>query len=395
MTKENKDYFYRFGYKYFGPLLEDFCYWLLEDLCKNNIQKVYFLSRDGYIIKQVFDIINKNSDIKSYYFYASRRSITVPSFCDYNNVYEIFSRLTLPDKIKLESLIKRMGLEEYNLDFFLKKYDLKKSQEYSLEAMKNDNNFNNFFLEIFPYIKENSIVEKNNIMEYSKKNDFFGKVAIVDIGWNGTMQISLENLFEKNKIFGYYMGLNPNGAYKKEKYSNRYKGFICDHKHNQRDYKKISNFISIFEFLFLAQHGSVKRFINNNIEFYDYEYENSVENEIVKQIQKGAINYIENIGSKRDYNYNSIKKNLNKIFKVFLYPSLTTAKKFGRIKFLDDELGYIANPNSITYYIYNIKELKKDYINSGWRIGFMKSLFKIVLPYFHINSLLRKFFNKE
>ena len=143
----------------------------------------------------------------------------------------------------------------------------------------------NFLLTFFQYIKENSIIERRNILQYSVKEDFSGKVAIVDIGWNGTMQMSLHELFEENQIFGYYVALNPNGIYKTEKNNERYKGFICDHNHNYGDYKKLHNFIDIFEFLFLAQHGSVKRFGNEIVEFYKYEYENCVEKEIVSQIQ--------------------------------------------------------------------------------------------------------------
>lgn len=398
MGETNNDkYFYHFGHKYFGPLLESFCHWLLNDLKNNNIKKVYFLSRDGYIIKKAFDIVNEDLNIKSYYFYASRRSITVPSFYNCKDIYEIFSKLTLPGEITLKSLIKRIGLEDYNLEEYIKKYNLKIDEKYPLKVIRSSKTFNEFFADILPYIKENSIIERRNILQYSVKEDFSGKVAIVDIGWNGTMQMSLHELFEENQIFGYYVALNPNGIYKTEKNNERYKGFICDHNHNYGDYKKLHNFIDIFEFLFLAQHGSVKRFGNEVVEFYKYEYENCVEKEIVSQIQNGALCYLENVIRDLNYNYNSIndKKNINKLFKFFLHPTLNDSKNFGNIKFLNDEFKYIAKPNKIKYYISNKQDLKNDYINSGWRIGFMKNLFKITLPYYHINFLLRKLFNKE
>ena len=46
---------------------------------KEHIDKVYFFSRDGYLMKQAFDLLYKeNTDIKTYYLEVSRRSLRVP-----------------------------------------------------------------------------------------------------------------------------------------------------------------------------------------------------------------------------------------------------------------------------------------------------------------------------
>ena len=103
MSEENTvelKYFHDFGYNKLGPLLLCFSNWIYNELNKNNINKVFFLARDGYIMKQAFDIVNKNPKIKSSYFYASRRSIIVPSLCKINKTDEVADNF-IADAIEL------------------------------------------------------------------------------------------------------------------------------------------------------------------------------------------------------------------------------------------------------------------------------------------------------
>lgn len=64
---------YQIGYEVFGPLLYGYTCWLINKLEENRIKKVFFFSRDGYIMQKAFNILKP--DFKNSYFYASRRSI--------------------------------------------------------------------------------------------------------------------------------------------------------------------------------------------------------------------------------------------------------------------------------------------------------------------------------
>lgn len=337
-------------------------------------------------MKESFDIINKNSKTESKYFYASRRASIVPSFSQCEDVNEIFTLMTLPDTILLKTFIKRVGLEDVNLEVILKKYNLQLEEKYTIAFMKENENFQSFMKEIFHLIVNNAIIERKNIEKYAKKNQFYGKVAIVDIGWNGTMQKSLMTIFN-NEIYGFYMGLIPDKKAIKNEF---FKGFIFDCMHDEEMYCKFHNFIDIFEFLFLAQHGSVKRFNDNSVEFYAYEYENYVEKKYVCKIQKGALDFIKKENVKKEK-----MEVINDLLSVFLNPTLEDAILWGNLLFMNNDINYIGKPKSIFYYIFHIRMLKQDFINSGWRIGFLKRLLKIKLPYFKINEILRKIFIKK
>jgi len=387
------DYYKKFGYQCFGPLLYAFSIWLKDDCNKRGIKKVFFLARDGFIMKQAFDNIN-DSDIKTEYLYASRRSIIVPSLWKLNTIDEIFEVIAFKKNIPLKSFIKKVGLDDYDISKLLIKYELELGKTYELESIKNDKNFKKFLEEIFPIIKDNSKREWEYFNNYANHMEFNGNVAIVDIGWYGTMQKSLYNIAENVNIHGYYMGLVPEKGYY---VSDTYHGFLFDKEKNKDLYDKFHYFINIFEFMFLAQHGSVKCFKNNEnyVDFYDYEYENKIEKDCARDIQQGAIEFIRDF---KDYENQEIICDIN--FSVFnllsltLKPTYCDAKRFGDILFDDDERTYIARPKSLFFYLVHLKQFIDDFKSSSWRIGFLKRLLKIKLPYLAINNFLRKVFLK-
>ncbi len=382
MNDSEKKYFEKFGYNYFGPLLLCYSNWLIKNLEENNIDKVYFLARDGYIMKQVFDIVN-NSKIKSYYFYASRRAVIVPYLWMIKNKEEIFKVIAFNKKITVQSFIKKVGLEDYDLTHILERYNYNLLTEINTEELES---FNDFFEEIFPLIKENSKKEWKSLNNYAKKNSFEGKIAIVDIGWNGTMQNAFQKLYKDYDFVGYYFGIVPFNHFNNLNLN----GYIFDKNKNIEFYHKMHYFINIFEFLFLAQHGSVKRYLENgkDVEFYKYEYENSIEKNIVQYIQKFAIKYVNDNKNAKLNDDRVIKRFIN----YFLRPSYKTAKLFGNLKFKDDEFKYIAKPDKKINYIKKPKKLLKDFLDSSWRIGFLKRVLMLPFPYYSFNNIVRKIY---
>ncbi len=254
ISKNNKytDYYSKFGYKCFGPMLFSFSKWLYNNCIDKKINKIYFLARDGYIFKQAFDLFNFK-DIKTEYFYASRRSIIVPSLCMIDNPLKIFDVITFSDSTKLKSLIKKVGLEDYDLNDIINKYNLDLDTEYKIEYLKND--CIDFLNEIFPIIIDNSKKELNNFNKYIESVSFNGNVAIVDIGWFGTMQLALQKIVNNTNIYGFYFGVYPYKEYGDTNIS----GFVFDHKNNNEVYEEFRNFIQVFEFMTLASLGSVKK----------------------------------------------------------------------------------------------------------------------------------------
>ncbi len=76
---KEKNIYYQYGFNSLGILLFSFSTWLKNNLANKKINKVFFLSRDGFLMKNVFDTIYKNDNIETHYLYVSRRSLNVPN----------------------------------------------------------------------------------------------------------------------------------------------------------------------------------------------------------------------------------------------------------------------------------------------------------------------------
>lgn len=64
-----------------GPILYFYVNWFLENAIKNNIKSLYFIARDGFVLKNIADIIieSKKLNLKTYYIYGSREAWQIPT----------------------------------------------------------------------------------------------------------------------------------------------------------------------------------------------------------------------------------------------------------------------------------------------------------------------------
>lgn len=72
----------QFAYEYISLYMVPYVDWAIHEAVKRGDQTVYFISRDGYHLKRIADVIvdKEHLPIKTKYIYASRRTWRVPSF---------------------------------------------------------------------------------------------------------------------------------------------------------------------------------------------------------------------------------------------------------------------------------------------------------------------------
>lgn len=71
-----KNAVYNIGFKYVAPMLTIFVEWILEQCTIRKCKKIYFLARDGYVLKKIADRIIKfrKLPLETVYFYGSRKA---------------------------------------------------------------------------------------------------------------------------------------------------------------------------------------------------------------------------------------------------------------------------------------------------------------------------------
>lgn len=372
------DYFENFGYKCLGPLLYGFSYWLKESIEKSKSYNIFFLAREGKIMKECFELINDNPNINTTYMYASRRSIMVPALNKMNN--KILDNIKYV-KINLDTLLKSIGLNPIKYKDLASKYNFKLEDSIYL----NDKNLESFIEEIKKDIYENSIEEEKCLKEYLNQINFKNKISIVDIGWFGSMQKYLNYLVSSNTtIYGYYLGLNVE--------ENNYKKSFLFSKNRNRKLKEQKDLYSpILEVFLTADHGSTEKFkiTNNEVKpiFYEYEYKNSKEFNYILSAQKNALEFIKDFneitfGVIRLDSYSAFKN----ISKLGINPSKEDIEYFSDFSLYDGKrIKLIQNSD-------NPKNIINDFFDSTWKVGYLKSAFKFNVKIF---KLINKIYYKK
>lgn len=369
------NYFYKAGYEILGPLLYGYCVWLNENLKKHDIKKVFFLARDGKIIKKAFDSLFP--DFNTCYMFASRRALTVPTLCLYEelkNPSYLIDIYFIPARLKMIELIKMIGLEDIDINHILKKYNFNLTDRINSDFISNDSKFKSFYNEIYPFIIENSKNEYKNMVKYLKEINFCGNVGIVDIGWNGNMQYAIENATKFSninaKIRGFYIGV----ACKSEKQEIQdMLGYLYQKNYNEEIEVYKEGYNAIFEFFFSSTDGSFKCYDDNDFEFYEYEYKNSKEKEYLEKIQEGAIDFVHDFSKSELSNIINIIPSISilNFNKLGNRPSDEDLNYFKKITFYENEKHNPLIANSRDSYIFHPKSFVKDYRDSYWRPGFL------------------------
>lgn len=400
----SSNFYYDFGYSNFGPLLYGFCLWLKENVQKNDIDNIYFLARDGYIIKKAYEKIFGEQD-NIYYLEASRRSLRVPYLSQKNSIDEMLEELPLPRQTNMIQIFDALGLE---LDMYsdkIKENGYSVERFYLREKVLKEEGFKNLISSIKDDIIANSISENEALKNYLKKNNFSRKNAIVDIGWGGSMQKYLRNIFntlpgyEDKELVGFYFGLTEK-AKGNLSLTNTANAYVFDN-YNYSSEELERSFVGLFESLFLEPKGSVKRYhINteNLVERYQYEYiddSGEVLDDVDKihNIQQGALGFIEEYMSTAISRYSKMDSEaaFKNLFSVGINPKLDQLEKLGSIVFFNNGFKeQLAKPDCILKYLISPMKFKKDFLNSQWKTGFLKGVIKLPLPYYEIFKLMRR-----
>lgn len=382
------------GFETLGPLLFGFCEWIHKTKIEKKIEKLFFLSRDGFLIYKAYKKLYPNEAIK--YVYVSRRSLTVPLIHIQRNIEDVFSVIPTYLYTSVGTIIDRLGLNSSKYSSIIEKYGLSLETQMTKEEYLSNEKFLSFYRTVKEEIYNNSEEEFGNLIKYLDSIEFKGNVGIVDLGWYGTIQKSLEKIVDmchlNASIIGLYIGISLK--------SENALGFV----YSSRDSSKkldLFCFKSLIELFLSANHGSLKKYIKNGgFNFSNFEYDINEKTrkdyETIVEIQKGAIGFIDsfiNSGYSKVVKWD-VDLSFNAISNLGIYPQKKDLFKLGDLSFYDTDMFYMAKPNFIKYRSI-AKFIKYDLSPAPWKIGYLRRLLKIPLPYKLIYYLLRKIAKKE
>lgn len=278
-----------FGIKCVAPIYYGFTNWIYQ--FTKHKDNIYFLARDGYAIKKVYDMFKEkcNKNINTYYLYCSRSAFQNPTLVDCGKEFalEILTRYnpTLNQKLEVNSILKTIGLNSNNYQKEYSNFDL--SPETILDP-SNIYRVKKFLSYIYSDIEKKLLEKEALVQKYLKEMDFekYQDINIVDVGWAGSTQFSLTKLVSDKTITGYYFGTLKE-MYDNVKYNSF--GYAFDAENPKEIFKKIYENIMMYEFIMSAPHGTTKGFKKNKEKIKPILGDNSINEEYITIFQESAI----------------------------------------------------------------------------------------------------------
>ncbi|EFK11329.1 conserved hypothetical protein [delta proteobacterium NaphS2] len=388
-----EEFWYDFGYRYVGVLFLGFGFWLLDQAKENSLERLYFLSRDGYIMKKVYDLIASSipDSPPSCYMYASRRALNIPAIVDLDEKTIDFL-VSGTSTLQVGQFLQRLGFDSDSLreeirgvGFPGENHLVVSGQDYGM--------LRQLYRNIEKDIMERSATEREFVIEYLQRIDFFAgqRLGIIDIGWHGSLQRSLGNLC---KILG--KDVDCTGLYlgtfsKAEEIHNeghKMVAYLCHFGKPDCYHNVIKLCVEIFEFIHTAPHGSVISFTMANDRIVPVLEENDFEkrkSEKAEALQRGALDFIRDcLVVWNRYPFLRISKDLavHSIHRVLRHPSYLEAERLGDLEHAEGfgdvyVRRHIARPPGLVESILMPSRVTKQYKKAFWPTGYKRRLFAL------------------
>lgn len=376
------------GYEVLGPMLWGFCIWLNRRLKELRPDKVFFLSREGALLRRAYQILYPDCPFPQEYLYVSRQALQVPLLEDcrtYGELLELLKPLmhthsmenvgkTLRLDARYEEGIRAMGLDPGD-DVLELPRDRQKPYLKLVFDLGNEY-----------FTKQHDLVQK-----YLRQSGFCGKTAVVDIGWQGTMQKALARYAEgEAEVTGFYYGVRDARTGTSGKRTDL-RGYLFEPGRNEDWNLKFRFTNEILETLFLNGAGSVTHYALSKggsvIPVLTENEQERAEQELLDQMQEAACRFL---SDKKKQGLEPVLADTIMLgYERFaVKPALKTLRRVQDFRFTDGGSSKILPQHPAVYYLMRPWKLGKDMNASSCKIFFLKGILKLPLPYFGILKFL-------
>lgn len=364
--KYNSEVF-RWGYEAYGPLIYGFCKWVNKVAHENDVQHIFFLARDMYLIKDIYKEMFPDDSIS--YLEISRKSLRKLYVLKKKNLNAIFDTMARK-KYTLKEICNSLDID---IDYIIRKCEketiyIKDKDIFSEEEIPCFKQIEKIFLEV---LKE----KKDYAEEYLRREGLLEskKTAIVDIGWHGTIQNMLEKI-TLQKYVGIYFGSTK----RKDFADMTLYGYWYETTDENSILAKLT-MISILEVMLFPKKGTTLAYEEKGgliVPIYA-SCETSDKYSIISDFQMGARQFVKDFIEKSPYASECILSNVAVAAyeKLAFSPTFHQAKVLSQIPYEEGQIYKIVEIHNIAYYLLHPRNLIHDYKISKWKTGFIKQLF--------------------
>lgn len=368
-----------------GPLCHAFSCWLANRAREAGISHLFFLSRDGWLLKKAFELLPESarSGVTTHYLYSSRRAVWFASLQEntpdaefnemlsgaspYLAVKKYLSRVFIEPDDYLPQ-IKAVGFE--NADSVVTT-DADRRRLYAL------------LKSIRPHIVQNAAEERRDYLAYLKQSGLLSqqKTALVDVGWTGSILKYTQRLVREagaeTKLYGYFIGVGANAS-KKYGFSKGdcLHGFLFDFEDKQHsDIRR--HFYLIEKFLSPPEPSLIRIKSEDSGELRPvFAASQPEESPLVAVVQQSALQYVAESADRNPSEATDVERFLPALKRLLNDPSPDVARFLGNYSYSFDfgyqnRPSYYAKSEALSFYLRQPLRLLKDYRRALWKPGFL------------------------
>lgn len=330
----------------FAPTMVSYVNWVLYQAVQTGKNRLYFLSRDGYqmhlIAKRLVEI--KKIPIECRYLSVSRFSMRIPEY--YLAIEKSIDSICVGGiDVTPVKIIKRGGLTEEECKNTIAELGMEHEQNKILNyrqviQFKEKLRTSRYLKK---YVYQHSKESYSNAIGYLKQEGLCrdGDFAIVDSGWIGTLQRSIETLVQSVnpniRVEGYYFGMYE---YPQNISRNQFHAYYFSAKKGLNRKACFSN--SLFETILSSDEGMTMRYEkteNGYVPVWD-EQKNPNVRQMKENIEALKL-YLQqlNMGKDEAIDWKSDRKLVQKLMTTFMSkPTMLEYECYGKNLFSDDVL---------------------------------------------------------
>jgi predicted HAD superfamily hydrolase len=226
------------GMQAYGPLLTGFLVWMLSKIEKKNYDRLLFFARDGALFHTAIDRHMKDAEFGGSrlftklppidYVYISRAAITLPALFDID-IHKLSRMVSGHESRPVREWLKLYGINNPAVVIGEIKACGFGSEEDLVEG--GDPRIDLLLQQLYAVIVQKSEGAREEAITYLKQ--FQGKkLAIVDLGWFGSLQqnfTKLMNCISDTAVDGYYFNLWQQSNYSRTSLHDNFFAYLRDH----------------------------------------------------------------------------------------------------------------------------------------------------------------------
>jgi len=194
-----------------APAYIPYVLFVLRNALARGIRRLYFLSRDSYILMRIAEVFAKDfPEIELRYLFVSRRALYVPYVADggAKEYIEAADHHTIVHRDNIDKLLLHLGTSREEMHSLGIDFDY-----YRVGSKKQETDFLNkiFDSKYTPILQKRAQKTRDLLIDYFQQEKLFDSTpsALVDVGWLGTTRLMINSILRKKgykDVEFYYYG---------------------------------------------------------------------------------------------------------------------------------------------------------------------------------------------